>query len=66
MADVVGAQVGRADVLGIGVPVVVLGDVGFRQLEARVGKFRVLLKRVAVFDDRFVVLAVDGNTAPLA
>ena len=37
--EVVWLQIGGADVLGIGVSVVVLGDVGFRQLEARLGKF---------------------------
>ena len=54
--EVVGPQIGSADVFGKGASVVVLGDVGFRELEACLGKLRILLKRVPVFDDRFVVL----------
>ena len=58
-SNIVGLQVGGANVFGIGVAVVVLCDVRFRQLEAGLGKIRVLLKRAAVLDDRFVVLLLE-------
>jgi hypothetical protein len=55
---VVGQYVSRANVLPVCTARLVAGLIGFRQLESGLTESRVLLQRVAEFDDRFRCLAL--------